>query len=87
MLPSTRMLSRAICVATVIAASAPLAACTHSQNAYDPATAAQRRWDRREERAYRRWEAERQLQHLRYEQRNIDEQRAYWLWRRDHPNY
>jgi hypothetical protein len=50
--------------ALVLAASvATIAGCTHPSY-YDSVYADTHRWDSREEAAYRRWEAERQIQHI-----------------------
>jgi len=59
-------------------------ASTPSQYVYDSSHNDNHRWDKREDAAYRRWEAERNLRHIAYEQRVIDEQRAYWTWRHEH---
>ncbi len=61
-------------------------ACSPTRNVYDSSYHDSHRWDRREDVAYRQWEAEQHLRHLAYEQRQIDEQRAYWAWRHAHPD-
>ncbi len=53
---------------------------------YDPVYLDTHRWDSREDAAYRRWEAERQLQHVEFQQRREEEQREFWRWRHDHPD-
>ena len=62
-----------------------LGACSHPRY-YDNVSNVNRPWNAREERAYRRWEAERNMQHVRFERRAAAEQRAYWEWRRNHPD-
>jgi hypothetical protein len=72
--------------ALVLAASvATIAGCTHPSY-YDSVYADTHRWDSREEAAYRRWEAERQIQHIEFRARRDEEQREFWRWRHDHPD-
>ena len=42
------------------------------------------RWSNGEEPYYERWENETHRDHKSWDQRNADEQRQYWDWRRDH---
>jgi hypothetical protein len=77
--------ARLIAVAGVLA-TASLGACTHRNNIYDPTYNDTHRWNAREDAAYRRWEAERRLQHDEYSRRAVDQQRAYWTWRHQHPD-
>jgi len=65
--------------------TASLGGCTHPRY-YDNVSNVNRRWDAREERAYRRWEAERNMRDIRFDRRAAAEQRAYWEWRRNHPD-
>ncbi len=44
------------------------------------------RWDRREDRAYRRYWNDRHQQYRPYNRLNQGEQRDYWNWRHDHPD-
>jgi hypothetical protein len=68
-----------------VLSTATLGACTHPRY-YDNVSNVNRTWNAREERAYRRWEAERNMRDIRFERRAAAEQRAYWEWRRDHPD-
>jgi len=52
----------------------------------DPVFDDTHRWDSREDAAYRRWEAERRLDHVEFRLRRDEEQREYWRWRHDHPD-
>ncbi len=40
-------------------------------------------WDRREDRAYRRWQAERHEHYREFSRRSREEQREYWRWRNE----
>lgn len=73
-----------LAVASVLG-TASLAGCTHPRY-YDNVSNVNRTWNAREERAYRRWEAERNMRDIRFDRRVAAEQRAYWEWRRDHPD-
>lgn len=73
-------------MAAALIAAGVATACAPTRNVYDSSYNDNHRWDRREDAAYRRWEAERHLRHIAYEQRALDEQRAYWAWRHDHPD-
>jgi hypothetical protein len=68
-----------------IFATASLASCSHPVEYYDPVYSDRHRWDDRESLAYGRWETEQRYQHIEYERRPVDEQRAYWNWRHAHP--
>jgi hypothetical protein len=68
-----------------IFATTSLTACAHPVEYYDPVYADRHRWDDREDIAYRRWEGERKFEHVEYERRGVEEQRAYWNWRHAHP--
>ena len=72
-------------VAGIFAATS-LASCAHPTEYYDPVFSDRHRWDDREEVAYRRWETERRIDHIEYQRRAVDEQRAYWNWRHSHPD-
>lgn len=71
-------------LAAGIMATSAVGACSHPNYVYDEPYATQRVWDGHEEAAYRRWETERQIQHMEYARRTAAEQRAYWTWRHDH---
>ena len=53
---------------------------------HDPVFNDNHRWNDREEAAYRRWEAERRLEHIEFQRRRDEEQREYWRWRHYHPD-
>ena len=73
-------------ISAVLAAPvATVAGCMHPSY-YDSVYADTHRWNSREDAAYRRWEAERQLQHIEFAQRREEEQREFWRWRHDHPD-
>lgn len=61
-----------------------------AQNRYyranDPYYHDTHRWNRDEDAAYRRWEAERHIEHREYRERQEAEQREYWEWRHAHPD-
>ncbi len=42
------------------------------------------KWDKDEDSAYRRWEAERQKEHQDYAKRQENERSDYWNWRHTH---
>ncbi|HEY2163951.1 MAG TPA: hypothetical protein VGH04_08175, partial [Gemmatimonadaceae bacterium] len=68
----------ALLLGAVLAASlATITGCMHPSY-YDSVYADTHRWDSREDAAYRRWEAERQIQHLEFKARRDEEQREYW---------
>jgi hypothetical protein len=72
-------------LAAGVLASASVGACAHRNDIYDVGNNDYHRWDSREDAAYRRWEAERSVQHVEYARRTADEQRTYWTWRHAHP--
>jgi hypothetical protein len=80
------MLRRAPWLAATVIAGASFTGCAHPANYYDSARNDNHRWDRREDTAYRRWEAERRFDHMEFNRRSADEQRAYWAWRHEHPD-
>ncbi len=69
-----------------VASAASISGCARPLSFYDPVYADTHRWDSREDAAYRRWETERQLQHVEFQQRKEAEQRDFWRWRHDHPD-
>ena len=50
---------------------------------YDPYRHDYHRWDRREERAYRAYLAERHRAYVMYQRQRLAERRAYWRWRHE----
>jgi hypothetical protein len=71
--------------AIAAAASVTVTSCSRNRDVYDSSGNVNRRWDSREEQAYRRWEAERRYDHMEFTRRRAEEQRQYWDWRRSHP--
>jgi hypothetical protein len=43
-------------------------------------------WDDHEDRAYRRYLAEKHYEYVEYQKQNARRQRAYWDWRHSHPD-
>jgi hypothetical protein len=85
----TRFVQRslpALAFGVISAASAVSSSGCARASFYDPVYLDTHRWDSREEATYRRWEAERQLQHVEFKNRHDDEQREFWRWRHDHPD-
>jgi hypothetical protein len=81
----SRILWRGLPALCLAASLATITGCMHPSY-YDSVYSDTHRWNSREEAAYRRWEAERQLQHAEFAVRREDEQREYWRWRHDHPD-
>ncbi len=85
----TRLFLRSLPAFVIGAASAgsvaSISACA-GRSYFDPVYSDTHRWDSREDVAYRRWEAERQFQHVEFATRHEDQQRDYWRWRHDHPD-
>jgi hypothetical protein len=79
-------LRRAPFVVAAIVASTSVTSCAHPYEYADTAHNDRHRWDSREDAAYRRWEAERRVDHLEFARRNEEEQRTYWTWRHSHPD-
>jgi 3-hydroxyacyl-CoA dehydrogenase len=44
-------------------------------------------WDDHEDRAYRRYLAEKHYQYVEYQRQQHRRQEAYWKWRHHHPDY
>jgi outer membrane biogenesis lipoprotein LolB len=80
---SNSLLRRAPLVVAALLSASAVTACAHPNNTYESPRESNR-WDRREDRAYRQWEAERRYRHIEYARRVAAEQRAYWEWRRYH---
>jgi hypothetical protein len=51
---------------------------------FDPFHRDYHAWDRREERTYRAYLAERHRSYVAYRRQRIAERRAYWRWRHEH---
>jgi len=51
---------------------------------FDPFHRDYHAWDRREERRYRAYLAERHRSYVEYRRQRIAERRAYWRWRHEH---
>jgi len=81
----SRILWRGLPALSLAASIATISGCARPSY-YDSVYADTHRWDSREDAAYRRWEAERQVQHIEFKTRREDEQREYWRWRHDHPD-
>ena len=79
------LLRRAPFIVAGIFATTSVAACSRNREYYDPVNNDRHRWDSREEAAYRRWEAEQRYEHMTYDRRQVEQQRAYWTWRHSHP--
>lgn len=58
--------------------------CASRSRYYDPYYRDYHRWDRREDRAYHRYEAERHERERAFSRRSPEEQREYWRWRHEH---
>jgi hypothetical protein len=56
-------------------------ACGHPHHDYDTVSVT---WSDREEPYYERWEHDTHRDHVVWDQRSPDDQRAYWSWRHDH---
>ncbi|MEO8946003.1 MAG: hypothetical protein ABI338_05845 [Gemmatimonadaceae bacterium] len=84
-LKSPVQVARYLVIAAVVAGTA-VACAPRGTVYYDSGYNDHHRWDRREEIAYEQWEAERNLQHARFELRAAEQQNAYWAWRHRHPN-
>lgn len=70
---------------TAMTLTTSLAACARNRDYFDSVNNDHHRWDSREDAAYRRWEAERRMDHIEFERRRAEEQREYWTWRHSHP--
>ena len=81
----SRTLRRGLPALFLVASVATITGCMRPSY-YDSVYADTHRWDSREDVAYRRWEAERQLQHIEFQRRREEEQREFWRWRHDHPD-
>jgi hypothetical protein len=71
-------------IALMFAATAfalPMAGCASGGLVYDPYWHDTHRWNRGEDRYYRQWEVSTHRNHMDFQRRNSDDQRAYWGWR------
>jgi hypothetical protein len=59
-------------------------AATITVRVFDPVRRDYHAWDRREERAYRAYLAERHRSYLAYRHQRLAQRRAYWRWRHEH---
>jgi hypothetical protein len=66
--------------AAALASPVALTACA-SGGFYDSSGREYYGWNAGEDRYYRRWELETHRDHLAFNRRSADEQRAYWGWR------
>ncbi|MEA2722920.1 MAG: hypothetical protein QOH59_691 [Gemmatimonadales bacterium] len=67
--------------ATALASAAATTACAGGGVVYDPYRHDYHRWNRGEDRLYRRWEVQGHRGHLDFQRRSAGEQSAYWGWR------
>jgi hypothetical protein len=63
-------------------------AAEHPKRYYDPYRKDYHEWNGQEERAYRHWlEAERHSNYHAWAKSRKEEQREYWHWRHEHPDW
>jgi hypothetical protein len=74
-----RMIGMAI-FAAALASPVAMAGCA-SRGPYDSYGQEYYGWNAGEDRYYRRWERETHRDHMNFNRRSPDEQRAYWGWR------
>jgi hypothetical protein len=74
----------AAAMVTPIALVAPAEAQTVSIRVYDSNYRDYHNWDDREDRAYRRYVAERRWKYREYQRQSHRRQRDYWRWRHSH---
>jgi hypothetical protein len=72
--------------------SAPLALTAkdrdHDRRYYDPYRRDYHEWNENENRAWRHWrEQERHRNYIEWQRANRREQREYWRWRHEHPDW
>ena len=77
----TATLSTSVIVPTSAFAGEARATASVTVRTYDPYRRDYHVWDRREERAYRAYLAERHRRYEAYQRQRIARQRAYWRWR------
>jgi hypothetical protein len=76
-------------MSTILLAAASLAplaisGCAARVRVYDEYQSDYHYWNDHEDRAYRRWLAERHYEYREYARLNKEEQRDYWDWRHNH---
>ena len=59
----------------------------HDHRYYDRVHRDYHHWDAREDAAYRHWLAERHRHYVEFARLRAEDQRLYWQWRHDHPNF
>jgi hypothetical protein len=64
-------------------AGEPRANASITWRTYDPYRRDYHAWDRREERAYRSYLAERHRAYVTYQRQKLAQRRAYWRWRHE----
>ena len=80
---STLLLGVAMCAPVVMRA-----ADDHPKRYYDRDHKDYHEWNEQENRAYRHWiEEERHREYHPWERAKRDEQRDYWRWRHEHPDW
>lgn len=75
-----------LAVAAALAAGSLAGCAPHRNDYYDSVNNDHHRWNNREDAAYRRWEAERHMDHIDFDRRPAADQNAYWSWRHQHPD-
>jgi len=79
---TTLLLGIAICGPATVGAK------EHSKRYYDSSRKDYHEWNEQEERAYRHWiEAERHRTYHPWAKTRREEQREYWHWRHEHPDW
>jgi hypothetical protein len=63
------------------ALASPMLGCAGEALVYDPYGRDYHRWDRDDDRFYRRWEIATDRGHMDFQRRSPEDQRAYWGWR------
>jgi hypothetical protein len=72
--------------ATALASASAITGCARGALVYDSYGDDYHRWDRDEDGYYRRWEIEGGRDHMDFQRRGPEDQRAYWGWRQSsHP--
>jgi hypothetical protein len=79
----TAVMAAPMVVPTSALAREPRANATITLRVYDPYRRDYHDWDRREEREYRAYLAERHRSYSGYQRQRLAERRAYWRWRHE----
>ena len=83
-----RFLGAVVLSGFLLAAPVAMRADDHPKRYYDPYKRDYHEWNEAEEHAYRHWvEEERHLKYHDWEHANKKEQRDYWKWRHEHPDW